>query len=91
MYPAPPLQIRLADNSSVHSYTIAEVPVTIGDRNRRYIKFRVMPKLTHNCILGMEWLREANPTINWRTKTVELPGAASHESSQHPRTSKAKI
>ena len=36
------------------------------------IDFLVVPRLNHPLILGLQWLRDHNPRINWTTMTVTL-------------------
>ena len=67
-----PLRVSLADNSVVLSTKIAVLSVQIGEHVRQNIEFHVVPRLNHPLILGLQWLRIANPTIDWSTLNITL-------------------
>ena len=69
-----PLRVSLADNSVVLSTKIAVLSVQIGEHVRQDIEFNVVPRLNHPLILGLQWLRIANPTIYWSTLNITLDG-----------------
>jgi len=46
----------------------------IGDKDERH-NFYVIQCGNEDVILGLPWLREANPIIDWVSGTVELPDA----------------
>jgi len=46
----------------------------IGDKDKRR-NFYVIQCRNEDVILGLPWLREANPIIDWASGTVELPDA----------------
>jgi len=45
----------------------------IGDKDERR-NFYVIQCGNKDVILGLPWLRKANPIIDWASGTVELPG-----------------
>ena len=69
-----PLRVSLADNSVVLFTKIAVLSVQIGEHVRQDIDFHVVPHLNHPLILGLQWLRIANPTIDWSTLNITLDG-----------------
>ena len=69
-----PLQVSLADNSVVLSTKIVVLSVQIGKHVWQNIEFHVVPCLIHPLILGLQWLRIANPTIDWSTLNITLDG-----------------
>ena len=67
------MQIRLANKEVVLSTQQVCLPVDLaGGLLSQTICFRVVPKLNHAVILGMQWLAEHNPSINWKSRTVLL-------------------
>jgi len=46
----------------------------IGDKDERR-SFYVIQCRNKDVILGLPWLREANPTIDWTSGMIELPDA----------------
>ena len=46
----------------------------IGEHVWRSIEFRVIPCLNHPLILGLQWFRIANPTIDWSMLNITLDG-----------------
>ena len=69
-----PLRASLADNSVVLSAKIVVLSVQIGEHVLQNIEFHVVPRLNHPLILGLQWLRIANPTIDWSTLNITLDG-----------------
>ena len=69
-----PLRVSLADNSVVLLTKIAVLLVQIGEHVRQDIKFHIAPWLNHPLILGLQWLRIANPTIDWSMLNITLDG-----------------
>ena len=67
-----PLRVSLADNSVVLSTKIVVLLVQIGELVRQDIKFHAAPRLNHWSILDLQWLRIANPTIDWSTLNITL-------------------
>ena len=68
------LRVSLADKSVVLSTKIAVLSVQIGEHVRQEIEFHVVPRLNHPLILGLQWLRIANPTIDWSMLNITLDG-----------------
>ena len=69
-----PLRVSLADNSVVLSMKIVVLSVQIGEHVQHDIEFHAAPRLNHPLILGLQWLRIANPTIDWSTINITLDG-----------------
>ena len=70
---AKPLQVRLADKSTVISSKVANLQVQMAPGSDPVaIEFRVVPKLNHPIIFGMAWFAEFNPVIDWHQRTVTL-------------------
>ena len=69
-----PLWVSLADNFVVLSTKIVVLLVQIGNHIRRDIEFHIVPWLNHPLILGLQWIRIANPTIDWNTLNITLDG-----------------
>ena len=69
-----PLQVSLANNSVVLSTKIAVLSVQIGEHVQQDIELHVVPRLNHPLILGLQWLRIANPTIDWSMLNITLDG-----------------
>ena len=53
---------------------IAVLVVQIGEQVQQDIEFHVVPHLNHPLILGLQWLRIANPTIDWSMLNITLDG-----------------
>ena len=68
------VKCSLADNSVVLSTEIAVLLVQIGEHVQQDIEFHVVPRLNHPLILGLQWLRIANPTIHWSMLNITLDG-----------------
>ena len=67
-----PREIYLADGkpSAMGPVThIAKVPMDINS-HRELATFQVANLLHHEVILGMPWLKEHNPTIDWNEKKI---------------------
>ena len=69
-----PLRVNLADNSVVLLMKIAVLLVQIGEHVQQDIEFHVVLCLNHPLILGLQWLRIANPTIDWSMLNITLDG-----------------
>ena len=68
-----PLQVRLADKSTVISSKITDLPIQFApDSKPVMIAFRVVPRLNHGVILGMTWFSRFNPSIDWSKRRVML-------------------
>ena len=67
---APVLSVTLADENTVVSDSLACLDLTaVVDAGTEYsmpgVPCRVLPYLTSDVILGMDWLRKYNPHIDW--------------------------
>ena len=67
-----PLQVSLADRTVVLSTKLATIKVMLDNGIVQQIDFHVMSRLNHPLILGLQWLHDHNPRINWTTMTVTL-------------------
>ena len=69
-----PQRINLAASGSSLDITTQTVStfLKLGPHPEE-ISFLVVPDLSFPIILGMAWLRENNPTIDWARRTVSLP------------------
>lgn len=63
--------MRLADGNKVQSKYYTEALVRFG-MLQAYLRFEVLDCDVHT-ILGMPFLEEYNPKINWTHKTIKLP------------------
>ena len=69
--PCPPIQVSTADGRILsHSNRQVTLDLTIAGAPQRHT-FLVAPIGVHTMILGMPWLEQTNPSIDWRRKTVE--------------------
>ena len=68
------LRISLADNSVILFTKIAVLLVQIGEHVQQNVEFHIVPHLNHPLILGLQWLRIANPTIDCSTLNITLDG-----------------
>ena len=67
------LQVKLANRKLIPSK--ASYNVLLSFREHQYtFKCRMVKILSANIILGISWLLQVNPTINWQTKTVSWDG-----------------
>ena len=87
-----PLRVSLADRTVVLSTKLATIKVMLDNGIVQPIDFRVVPRLNHPLILGLQWLRDHNPRINWTTMTVTLGDSTmSLQSSHCKRTDRATL
>lgn len=63
--------MRLADGNKVQSKYYTEALVRFG-MLQTYLRFEVLDCEVHT-ILGMPFLEQYNPKINWTQKTIKLP------------------
>ena len=61
--------MTMADGSSVKTLGRVQLNVKCGGY-QGIVKARVFPQMTKPMILGMPWLVEENPHINWTRSTV---------------------
>ena len=64
------MYITLANKAKVLSSRCVTLRVMLPEDVPHDIEFRVVPKLNHAIILGMPWLDSANPTIDWRARSL---------------------
>ena len=68
--PCPPVRVSLANGSILtHSNRQVTLKITIAGVPQT-LTFLVAPIGIHSMILGMPWLEEQNPDINWKLRTV---------------------
>lgn len=64
-----PLEVKLADDTSFScsQSVVCTVGLVCSDGTwmRHKVKFRVAKDLHNACILGVDWLHEFNPQIDW--------------------------
>jgi len=71
-----PWEIYLADGKTSAMGPVShltKVPINISS-HRELATFQVANLQNHEVILGMPWLREHNPTINWNDKRITFNG-----------------
>ena len=78
-----PLRVSLADRTVVLSTKLATIKVMLDNGIVQPIDFRVVWCLNHSLILGLQWLRDHNPRINWTTMTVTLGDSTMPLQSSH--------
>ena len=64
-------ELTLANGSVVHAKGYAQFVLRCGDFKCTVVA-RVFPNLQQELILGMPWLIEENPIIDWAAKTVTI-------------------
>ena len=71
--------MALADGNTVTSMTAAAVQLQVLDDNGRRIPeasrtliLNILEDLPAPIVLGMPWLREVNPSINWSDLTLRV-------------------
>ena len=57
---------------------LREVPMTIGKHTER-ISLDIVDLPKYDVVLGMAWLHDHNPTIDWKTRTLEFPLCSTDE------------
>src|SRR5690349_8193708 len=73
-----PYELRLVDGQPISSngggVTHETVPLTMitADGHKERIQFDIVHMDNHACILGVPWLRQHNPQIDWRKRRVLL-------------------
>ena len=71
-----PVYIVFADKSRVKAYTqVTNLKITRGDWSDE-VTCIVVPSLTEPIFLGRDWLKRWNPTINWISREIQLPGSS---------------
>ena len=66
------MTVQLADGTAVVSQSVAKVPVLFTHAVQHVIECRVVDKLSYPLVLGMDWLQQHNPVIDWVGYTVTL-------------------
>ena len=63
------MEVRLADQSQVSTLHTGLVPLVVCSERGRdlhcVVKCCVLPELNHDVVLGIDWLQEMNPVIDW--------------------------
>ncbi|CAJ0922029.1 unnamed protein product, partial [Ranitomeya imitator] len=68
-----PRQIASVDGQPLRetvNLVTEEVELQIGALHREKLAFYVLPSLSHSFLLGLPWLRDHEPTLDWRTGDV---------------------
>ena len=75
----PPLETKAAKIVDVNGKTISpskqalfRIPISSLDGPPTVYTFRAIPMQGHQVILGLSWLREVNPLIDWVTGTIKI-------------------
>ena len=75
-----PLETKAAKVVDVNGRTISptkqalfRIPMSISDAPPTTYTFRAIPMQGHRVILGLPWLREVNPLIDWVTGSIKVP------------------
>lgn len=66
------MKVRLANGKTVRSIGVVDIECVLSDGLVHSVLCYVVPDLTCPIVLGMPWLREHNPCIDWTTGTVEF-------------------
>ena len=77
-----PLSVALADTSTVRTATTAPLQLRVIDDEghllpdcSKTVTCYVLDVLPGPVVLGMPWLRDVNPAIDWSTATVNIGNA----------------
>ena len=65
-----PIDVYLAENSSIVFHQIVHLPVQYADGTIYTVEFRIIPVLNHAIILGMPFVHAFNPNINCKIYTI---------------------
>ena len=91
------MSVQLADGSLVMSNAVCRVPLIACDSSAEallaVVECRVVENLSHAVVLGMDWLRTCNPTIDWQaySVTVSVPDGHSRILCGLPQSRSARI
>ena len=69
-YKGPRKCLEYADGKTVYEDTYATIPLQIGERTRD--TELLVTDITADILLGLRWLRQENPKINWTTGKLQL-------------------
>jgi hypothetical protein len=65
--------VTLANGKKLQNVTHKVVPrYTIVEGKRMNIEFEILDHLKNGIILGIPWLKQAEPNINWKQRTIEF-------------------
>jgi hypothetical protein len=67
-----PESVRIANGKTLHITEQARLTFRLGKYEHSRI-FKILDLVHFGIILGKDWLKEANPRINWRTETYVIP------------------
>lgn len=68
------LTVSLATGIRVRSLGKCEFDFTFANEVQHSGEFHIVPELSAHVVLGMPWLRDANPDIDWVTGSLLLRG-----------------
>ena len=70
------MEVTLADGSQVEASTTCLVPLVVCSARSQalhcVVECRVLPRLNHDVVLGVDWLQATNPVIDWQACTVSV-------------------
>ena len=70
--PCPPIEVTVVDGRSLPSAIRRQVTLDFEVNNEKYHEtFYIAPIGVHAMILGMPWLTNVNPDIDWRARTAK--------------------
>lgn len=75
-----PIDVTLGNGSTTQVYQVIKDLVVCIDTTTvlpTTVSFCVFPIQHYDAILGMPWLQRYNPTIDWRNRTLQIPGQSS--------------
>ena len=64
------MEVYLADRFFVFSSQIVHLSLKFADGAVYTVEFQVVPALTHAIIIGIPFLHEFNPSIDWLKYTI---------------------
>ena len=66
-----PICVTLGNKSKVLALSLAKLSILFASGATQMVWCHVVPELSALVILGMDWLTQINPKINWSKKTIE--------------------
>ena len=63
--------VQVADGTRIQAKSTVSSPLRIG-RYKTWLKARTLPVSSFDIILGLDWLRSANPIIDWEEMTMKV-------------------
>ena len=73
------MEVMLTDSSQVSVMHTCLMPLIVhADRDialHTVVKLYILPQLNHDIVLGINWLMDTNPIIDWQACTVSVESA----------------